>query len=116
MDQQIKEYIALPLAINVFKHDRPLFKGWSMSNLYLSKIDHVINQMQADFTQMRGMYYNRIRKLDNAYIIDGRKHTFTGEQLKEMTADVAKRYMYGDKATDFELKNFIPYTDNPYKN
>ncbi|WP_156035982.1 hypothetical protein [Virgibacillus halodenitrificans] len=52
MDQQIKEYIALSLAINVFKHDRPLFKGWSMANLYLSKIDHVVEQMQNDFNQM----------------------------------------------------------------
>ncbi|WP_121615189.1 hypothetical protein [Virgibacillus halodenitrificans] len=116
MDQQIKEYIALPLAINVFKHDRPLFKGWSMANLYLSKIDHVVGQMQADFNQMRGKYYNRVRKLENAYIIDGRKFTFTADQLKEMTAEVAHRYMSGDKATEFEMKNIIPYTDNPYTN
>ncbi|MYL56321.1 hypothetical protein GLW20_02250 [Virgibacillus halodenitrificans] len=113
MDQQIKEYIALPLAINVFKHDRPLFKNWSMANLYLSKIDHVVEQIQDDFTQLRGKYYNRVRKLENAYIIDGRKHTFTSDQLKEMTAEVAGRYMYGDKATDFEMKNIIPYTESP---
>ncbi|UUG68616.1 hypothetical protein YPHTV1_00054 [Halomonas phage YPHTV-1] len=113
MDQQIKEYIALPLAINVFKHDRPLFKGWSMGNLYMSKIDHVVEQMEYDFNQMRGKYYNRVRKLDSAYIIDGRKFTFTADQLKEMTAEVAHRYMSGDKATDFEVKNIIPYTESP---
>ncbi|MYL56223.1 hypothetical protein GLW20_01730 [Virgibacillus halodenitrificans] len=113
MDQQIKEYIALPLAINVFKHDRPLFKGWSMANLYLSKVDHVVKQMEKDFNQIKGKYYNRVRKLNNSYIIDGRKFTFTADQLKEMTAEVASRYMSGDKATDFEFKNFIPYTENP---
>ncbi|MYL45076.1 hypothetical protein GLV94_05425 [Virgibacillus halodenitrificans] len=113
MDQQIKEYISLPLAINVFKHDRPLFKDFSMGNLYLSKIDHVIKQMENDFNQIKRKYYNRVRKLDNAYIIDGRKFTFTADQLREMTSEVALRYMTGDKATEFEIKNITPYTESP---
>lgn len=111
MNQLIKEYIILPLAIKTLKHDRELFKGRSMLNVYWSKIDHVINQMQQRHNDVKRQLIvdHKVRvkayKEDSVrkYVAGDKTLEYTEDQLKDMTTSLVRTYLMGKRATDFEV-------------
>ncbi len=111
MEQLVKEYIILPMAIKAMQHDRELFKGRNMLNIYWSKIDHIIEQMQQRHNDIKRQLISKYKVQVKAYKEGSRRIyvagdttlEYTSDQLKEMTTALIRLYMYGKRATDFEV-------------
>ncbi|WP_404456990.1 hypothetical protein LG329_19495 (plasmid) [Virgibacillus necropolis] len=109
----LHNYISLPLAIKVLKHDRKQFLDFKMSNVYLGKLDSSITQLQKDMNEAKKLMYTKYHvdvkqigsvsyKWESQY--DSGTMVYTPDQLKAMTADIVRQYLYGDKAKDFRAK------------
>ncbi len=111
MDKLIKEYIVLPMAIKTLQHDREQFKGRNMLNIYWSKIDHIIKQMQERHNEVKhhliGKHKTQVKAYKEGYrriyVAGDITLEYTNDQLKEMTTALIRLYMYGKRATDFEV-------------
>lgn len=68
MEKTILDFIILSLALKVFRRDQKAFKDFKMWNLYLDKLDAVINQLQQDFNNVKKelitKYHIDVRYLD----------------------------------------------------
>ena len=113
MNKLIHQFILFPLAIKVLQHDKKIFSDFKMRNVYQGKIDSSIMQLQQDLSSAKKQMYTQYRisvkqigqcsyewhNKDDSGVI-----TYTSEQLKTMTTDVIKQYLYGHKAKPFEIK------------
>lgn len=107
----VKRYIAMPMAIKVFKQDKERFNEFKLGNLYEDMLDSIIERMQQDFfnlkDEMNSKHIN-LRKIDSLkYRVNGEVMEFSSEELKEMTGELMSEYLHGDKAGKFELKDRI---------
>lgn len=88
----IEKYIAIPLAISVFKKDREEFKEFKTSNVYLDMVDSAVGQLKKEFYAIRQdlnkqqVNINKIGSLE--YSMNGEVVTYTSDQLKELTRSV----------------------------
>ncbi|CDO03086.1 hypothetical protein BN988_01586 [Oceanobacillus picturae] len=111
MQELIKEYIILPMAIKTLQHDRELLKGRNALNIYWSKIDHVIGQMQQRHNDIKRQLIGKHKVRVNAYKEDNvrryaagdQTYEYTSDQLKDMTTALIRTYLKGNRATDFEV-------------
>lgn len=109
----LHNYILLPLAIKVLNQDRKQFVDFKMSNVYLGKLDSSIMELQKDMIETKKLMYTKfhvdVKQIKScSYSWKGRNDsgviTYTPDELKAMTADIVKEYLYGNKARDFEAK------------
>lgn len=94
-DELIERYIAMPLAISVFKNDREEFKEFKTSNVYLDMVDSAIEQLEKEFYALRqdlNKQQINIKKIGSLeYSVNGEVVTYTSDQLKEMTRRVMEQ-------------------------
>ncbi|SET84371.1 hypothetical protein SAMN05216389_1388 [Oceanobacillus limi] len=107
MDEQIKKFIAYPMAIKVLKDDLEKFEDFRLRNVYLDMLESIIERMQKDFYRLKGKMHNVRKNEDGTYNINGQVHQFTAEELKEMTEELMSEYLHGDKAKPFERKERV---------
>src|SRR5690625_2026499 len=101
MDELLR-YICIPFAIKLYKEDRELFKSFKTSNVYLNKIDGVLDQLHQDFYKLK-VDYNQVRKIDKGkYKYNGEVYEFGPDELKQETADIMKEYLFTVDALDKE--------------
>ncbi len=99
MDKKlIDKYIALSLAITVFKLDQEKFKQLKAANVYLDKLDAVIDQVRKDLHRLKRnlivKHHMDIKKVSNLeYSVNGKVFGYTSNQLKKMTADAMEHYL-----------------------
>ncbi|MCR1834957.1 hypothetical protein NSA56_11180 [Oceanobacillus caeni] len=109
----VDKYIAMPMAITVFKQDTKSFEESKVFGVYLDKIESVLKQLKKDFYSLKRdmitKYHLDIRCIDQCkYRVNGRIIDYTPEELKAITADIMREYLYGGKATaDFEQKEHL---------
>ncbi|ASK63905.1 hypothetical protein CFK37_17955 [Virgibacillus phasianinus] len=117
MEKTIHDFIILPLALKVFRRDYQAFKVSKVGNVYLDKLDTVIDQLQKDINLVKHQlitvhhidvkYYGKengvikymCKKNNEPGIVE-----FTPMELKELTGKVMRVYLYGDKSVEFEHK------------
>ncbi|WP_099158185.1 hypothetical protein [Virgibacillus ndiopensis] len=65
----IDKYIALSMAINVFKQDRESLVGSKVAVVYFAKINAIIEQMKNDFYSIKwkllNKYHLEVRSIGN---------------------------------------------------
>lgn len=102
----VKRYIAMPMAIQVFKQDIERFKEFKLGNLYQDMLESIIERMQQDFRQLKSELRSQhidVRKLDiGKYKVNNEVFEFTPEELKEMTSKLMSDYLYGENTEGFE--------------
>lgn len=111
MDQLIKEYIILPMAIKTLHHDRELFKGRNALNIYWSMVDHVIDQIEQRHNDVKRQlitdYKIRVKAYKDGsvrkYVAGDKTFEYTADQLKDMTTALIRTYLQGKRATEFEV-------------
>lgn len=113
MKKVIHNSILLPLAIKVLKHDSEHFKDFKMNNVYLGKLDSSIKQLQEDMNEIKGLMYTKfhvnIKQTGSCSYSWGSRYdsgviTYTPYELKDMTSDIVRQYLYGNKVKDFQTK------------
>lgn len=112
MEELIKRYIAMPMAVAVFKQDKEKFSEFRLGNLYEDMLDAIIERMQQDYFHLKKELITKhhidIKKIEKGkYEINKEIVEFTPEELKEMTREVMSDYLYGDHARGFERKNRV---------
>lgn len=117
MDTEIiNKYIALSLAIKVFRQDKYKFADFKFGNLYQDKIDSCLDQLQKDFNELRRTMYT-VHHLDVKYLgkqgnevryaVNKEVITYSPEDLRKMTELVMEEYLVGSKAIDIERKSRV---------
>lgn len=117
MDKEVvNKYIALSLAIKVFRKDKEIFADFKFGNLYQDELDAVIDLLLNDFNELRKELYT-VHHIDVKYLGTERNEvrysvnkeviTYSPEDLRKMTEDVMENYLIGSKATDFERKSRV---------
>ncbi|SHH99329.1 hypothetical protein [Virgibacillus chiguensis] len=124
MNRELKQlavnFIAMPLAIAVFKHEQQYFDGFHDPDFYLDFTDEAIRLIGIDLAatkrQLYSQYHLDIKRIGKiTYKWQHKNKTgvweYTPYQLREMTAKICTRYLY--KAVGFEQKratyvNFMP--------
>lgn len=124
MNKELKHlavnFIAMPLAIAVFKHDQQYFDGFHDSDFYLSFTDEAIKLIEIDLAATKKQLYSQylldIKRIGKTTYKWQHKNKsgvweYTPEQLRKMTAKVCTKYLH--KAVGFEQKrvtyvNFVP--------
>ncbi|WP_087974302.1 hypothetical protein [Oceanobacillus rekensis] len=112
MDKDIVlRYITIPMAIKVFRQDKESFRHFKLGNLYLDKLDTVLQQLNKTFHQLKKEMYT-IHHLDIRYLgktdkevkysVNNEVITFTPEELRLTTSEIMSEYLYGKSATPFE--------------
>ncbi|MBU5267105.1 hypothetical protein [Virgibacillus proomii] len=105
------DFITIPLAIAVFKHDQKHFDGLQETNIYLDLTDEAIRLLEKDLVaakqQMYSKYHIDIKRIGKTeyrwkYQDKSGVWSYTPEQLKEMTEKVYMKYL--SKARNFEIK------------
>ncbi|WP_163527867.1 hypothetical protein [Halobacillus ihumii] len=112
----INKFIAIPLAIKVFRMDREQVKDFKTAHVYLDKLDAVLVKLQEDFNTLKKDMYT-VHHMDIRYlgkendIVKYRANneviTFNAEELKMMTSDIMREYLYGAKAGEFPIQDRI---------
>lgn len=107
----ILKYITIPMAIKVFRRDKETFKHFKMGNLYLDKLDAVLDELEKDFNKLKREMY-MVHHLDVRYLERTDKEvrysvnklivTFTPEELRLKTSEIMSDHLYGESATEFE--------------
>ncbi|MBP1950313.1 hypothetical protein [Virgibacillus litoralis] len=112
----INNYVTIPMAIRVLRQDREVLNDFKMYRIYLSKIDAVLEQLQQDFNATKKHLYtidhvkiSCIEKGDTMkYSVRGNGMNevfeFTPSELRSLTSELMRDYLYGDKAIFSELK------------
>lgn len=96
--QQIGKYVALDLALKVFRLDYNKFKDFKAAHVYLDKLDAVIDQLTNDLYTLKinliTKHHVDIRQVDKLrYNVNGEVYTYTSDELKEMTEDMMEHYL-----------------------
>ncbi len=112
----IADYVTIPMAIKVLRQDREVLSDFKMYRIYLSKMDAVLEQLQHDFNATKKHLYtvdhvkiSCIEKSDTMkYNVRGNGINevveFTPSELRSLTSELMRDYLYGDKAIFTELK------------
>lgn len=108
----IDKYIAMPMAITVFKQDQITFKSFKIGNLYQDKLDAAIDKLKEDFYFMKKELISRhhldVKCLDQCrYTVNGKIIEYSPGGLKMLTSDIMRDYLYGENATNFEVKDRV---------
>ncbi len=112
----INKFIAIPLAIKVFRMDREQIKDFKTAHVYLDKLDAVLVKLQEDFNilkkDMYTLHHIDIKFLGKEngtvkYKANSEVITFTPEELKAMTSDLMRDHLYGEKAGEFPIQDRI---------
>jgi|SRR5690625_3822598 len=99
MDKKIiDKYVSLELALKVFRIDYDKFKSFKAANVYLDKLDAVIDQLTNDFHTLKvnliTKHHIDIKQVDKLrYSINGEVISYTSDQLKKLTEDVMQEYL-----------------------
>lgn len=112
MDDLIKQYIAYPMAISIFKQEKERFKEFKLGNLYLDMLDSIIERMQKGFYQLKSelysVYHLDAKRLDKRkYKVNDHVVEFSPEELKKLTQKIMSDYLVGDNASNFQRKDRI---------
>ena len=108
----IDKYIAMPMAITVFKQDRKSFESFKIGNLYQDKLDATMKKLREDFYLMKkeliSQHHLDIKCIDQCkYTVNGKIIEYSPGELKLLTSGIMGDYLYGDKATNFEVKDRV---------
>lgn len=108
----INEYIALPMAIKVFRQDRETFATFKLGNLYQDKLDATIEKMKEDFyaikKELLTKHHTEIKRIDQCkYNVNGKIVEYSPGDLKATTGEIMRDYLYGGKAVIFERTDRI---------
>ncbi len=103
MKKLIDKYIALRLSLKVFRLDREKFKEFKAANIYLDKLDAVIDQVRKDLHTLKRdlivRHHLDIKKInDFEYSVNGSVYSYTSDELKEMTEDMMVKYLMSVKS------------------
>lgn len=110
------------MAVKIFRADRENFIKSKVGNVYQDMLDSCIERMEKDFfkikREMFSKYHLDIRYLGKEnnivrYKVNNEVIKYTSEELKEMTSQIMKQYLYGNKAEPFKVKNRI-WPDKSY--
>ncbi|WP_079524961.1 MULTISPECIES: hypothetical protein [Halobacillus] len=109
--------IIFPLVIKVLKNDKKLFQEFKMRNVYLDKVDSVIESVQTDLNhvkqQMYSVYHVDIKQLNQKGEVLQYKWTtrdqdgiieLSSSQLREHTKNMLQEYFYGSLAKPYKPK------------
>ncbi|MEN2765693.1 hypothetical protein [Ornithinibacillus xuwenensis] len=110
--EMLSKYIAMPMAIKVFKQDLENFKKVKLGNLYQDMLESIIERMQEDFYKLKDELHSRyridVKRLKNGkYTMNNELLEYSTEELKAFTSQLMSDYLYGDKARGFERKDRI---------
>lgn len=108
----IKNYIAYPFAVTVFKQDKGKFREFKLGNLYLDMLDSILERMHQDYYKVKAELLSKhhidVQHLEiGKYKINGEIVEFSPEELKQMTNQLMSDYLYGDKAQEFERQERV---------
>ncbi|WP_163531457.1 hypothetical protein [Halobacillus ihumii] len=121
MNQEVRELlvkaIILPLVLKVTQQDKKHFQDFKMRNVYLDKLDIVIESVQMDLNQVKSEMYS-VHHIDLKPLPqEGEEFkyqwrtsqqkgllTFTSDQLREHTKNIMKEYFYGSSAREHNQK------------
>ncbi|QGS68721.1 hypothetical protein CV093_10260 [Oceanobacillus sp. 143] len=83
-----------------------------MAGLYLDKLDVVMQQMKKDFYALKKDMISKhrmdIKCIDQCtYIVNGKIIEYKPKELRLMTAELMRDYLYGNKATEFKSKHRV---------
>lgn len=121
LNQEIRETlikaVILPLVMKVFQQDKKHFQDFKMKNVYLDKLDVVIDSVQTDLNQVKhqmySVYHIDLKPLNQQgevlkYQWKTRQQKgimeFTPNQLREYTKNAMKEYLYGSSAKPYNPK------------
>jgi len=117
VQQIINRYIALPLAIKIFKKDQAEFQKFKIGNLYLDLLDNLIEQINNDYLELKREMYSKYH-LDVKYL--GKENNkerykinneetveYTPAELKELVRSIMEEYLYNERTRTFERKERI---------
>lgn len=106
--QLLNKFIALPMAITVFKQDYKTFEPYRAGNLYQDKLQVVIDQMKKDFYKIKSELVRnntQVRLINQCkYNVNGEIIEYGTDELKELTANIMHHYLH---TVDFEIQNRI---------
>ena len=96
--QQIDKYVALDLALKVFRLDYNKFKDFKAAHVYLDKLDAIIDQITNDLYTLKinliTEHHVNIKQVDQwRYDVNGKVYAYTSDKLKKMTEDMMEHYL-----------------------
>lgn len=111
----LNKAVILPLLLKVLQGDKKLFQDFKMKNVYLDKLDVVIESVQTDLNQVKQLMYS-VHHIDlvllsqeeglSRYQWKTGKDTglleFSSAQLREQTRKCMEEYLYGSLAKPYE--------------
>jgi hypothetical protein len=108
----IKRFIAMPMAIKVFKQDLESFRKFKLGNLYQDMLESIVERMQEDFYKLKDELHSRyridVKRLENGkYKVNDEVIEYSSEELKGFTSSLMSEYLYGDSASGFERRDRI---------
>lgn len=112
MEDLIRKYIAIPMALTVFKQDKEEFSKYQLGNIYEDMIDSIVEQMHQDYfkikTELLTKHHIDIKRIEKGkYEINKEIVEFSSEELKGFTQRVMSDYLHGENARGFERKDRI---------
>lgn len=93
----IDRYIALPMAINVFKQDREEFKKFKMGPVYLTLLDPAIEKATQNFYELKkdmiSKHHIDIKRIGNLqYKVNDKIVEYTSGELKKLSENIMNEY------------------------
>ncbi len=122
MDQDMKSIlmkcITLPLVLKVFNRDKKLLHDFKTRNVYLDKLDSVMESVQTDLNHVKQQMYSKhhieVKTLKSKGEIHPYKWKtpdregvieFSSSELRELTRKMMEEYLYGSLAKPHKQKN-----------
>ncbi|MUV39495.1 hypothetical protein JNUCC1_03373 [Lentibacillus sp. JNUCC-1] len=108
MDKQtIDKFITMPMAINILKQDQEQFKKFKMQNVYLDKLDAIIERLVNDFYQLKkdmiSKHHSEVKKISSLkYKVDGEIIEYTADEIKALVSRLLRQYMFTVEAEEKE--------------
>ena len=102
MQDLILKYIAMPMAIKIFKDDRESFKVSKVAPIYFDLIESILKQLEKDFKQLKAdmftKYHLDIRYLGKddgtvKYGVNKDVIEFSPEELRNGTQKIMEEYI-----------------------
>lgn len=125
----IELIIAIPLAMKVLSNDKYEFEELYAGNAYLDLLDKALHTMQKDYGLIKRKLYQshnitvqKSPSYKNSYEIitkyESQLIKFSPKQLKEMTKNTMKEYLFEDRSQPFKQtervwKNYGMQPPNP---
>ncbi|UOR14090.1 hypothetical protein [Halobacillus amylolyticus] len=118
MENILMKYITLPLVLKVFNRDQKLFDDFKTRNVYLDKLDAVMESVQTDLNHVRQQMYlkhhidvkplkpkgeihpYKWKTLDHEGIIE-----LSSNELQELTKNAMQEYLYGSLSKPHKQTN-----------